>query len=68
MSKYVLHTDVVVSRRKTLHHLLDEKQEPVWSGKTVAGAFAQLAEMGVYEFRLEGQDPNHGFQVMIHPD
>ncbi len=68
MSKYVLHTDVVFSRRKTLHHLVNAEQEPVWSGKLISAAFQQLADLGVYEFRLEGQDPNHGFQVMIHAD
>lgn len=68
MSKYVVHTDVVFSRRKTLHHILDENQEPCWTGKTIAAAFVWLAEHTVYEFRLEGNEPDTCFQVMIHRD
>ncbi len=68
MSKYVLHTDVIMSRRKTLHHILDENQEPRWSGKTIVGAFRWLDEHQVYEFRLEGVGAGMGFQVMIQRD
>lgn len=68
MSKYTLHTDVEFSRRKRLHHVVNDQGEPVWSGATVARAFLWLAEQGAYEFRLEGNAAGETFQVMIHPD
>jgi len=68
MSKYVMHADVEFSRRKALHHIMDEEGQVCWSGKGLLAAFNHLADLGVYEFRIEGQNVIPGFQVMIHRD
>ena len=63
-----LYPDVEFSRRKRLHHILNEHEEPVWSGKSIVAAFAYLAENGQNEFRIEGQASDERFLVMIHRD
>jgi hypothetical protein len=68
MSEYVMHADVEFTRRKRLHHIIDDKGETCWSGKSLLSAFDYLVEVGVYEFRVEGQDSRPGFRVMIHRD
>lgn len=68
MSDYRMYADVETSRRKHLHHIMDETDTVCWSGKGLLAAFDFLAEKGVYEFRLEGHDEQRGFQVMIHRD
>ena len=65
---HTLYADVDFSRRKRLHHILNEHDEPVWSGRKIAAAFAYLAENGQNEFRLEGQADKDRFLVMIHRD
>ena len=66
MPKYTLYADVRLTRKRTLHHILNEHDAPAWSGRTIAQAFAWLLEAGETEFTLEGQLPDERFLVMIH--
>ena len=68
MGKYTLHPDVSFSRRKRLHHILDDHDCPVWSGQRIAAAFAWLWNEGENEFRLEGETTAEHFLVMIQAD
>ena len=65
---YTIYTDVEFSRRKRLHHIIDDTDSPVWSGNTIVAAFDQLLELGCFEFRIEGQGPDQKYLVQIHRD
>ena len=66
MKMHTLYPDVEFSRRKRLHHITNECDEPIWSGARIAAAFAWLAENGQNEFRLEGGASDARFLVQIH--
>ena len=61
-----LYTDVETTRRKRLHHVLDEHETPKWSGANVCGALEFLYESGENEFWIQGQGSK--WLVMIHPE
>lgn len=44
--KYIIHTDVEFSRRKRLHHCMDETDTVRWTGTNIYSALEWLAEQG----------------------
>lgn len=65
---WTLYPDVEFSRRKRLHHILDEHDVPQWSGAQLAAALRFLAENGQNEFRIEGALAEEHWLVQIHRD
>ncbi len=49
---YILHADVEFSRRKRLHHITDNLDEPVWSGPSLFDAFKWFLDNERYCFEL----------------
>ena len=60
---YTIHTDVKMTRRKTLCHICDDEGDPIWSGGRIFDAFLQMAEMGQWCFFL--QHEGQRLRVMI---
>jgi len=60
---YTIHTDVKMTRRKTLCHVTDHNEEPVWSGGRFYDALEFLLQKEVYvcHVRHEGR----AIKVMI---
>lgn len=53
---YTIHTDVKMTRRKTMCHVLDDIGTPVWSGNSVFAAFDYMLEAEQFYFRLVRDD------------
>lgn len=53
---YTVHTDVKMTRRKTMCHITDDAGEVVWSGGRVFDAFEQMIETRQYSFELRHED------------
>jgi hypothetical protein len=53
---YTVHTDVKMTRRKTMCHITDDAGEAVWSGGSVFDAFEQMIELRQYSFELRHED------------
>ena len=49
---YTLHADVEFSRRKRLHHITDNLEDPVWSGAKIFDAFQWFLDNQRYTFEL----------------
>lgn len=48
-----IRVDVPSTRRRRMFHVLDEREQALWSGSTLPGAMEWLWEQGVTEARLE---------------
>ena len=49
---YTVHTDVKMTRRKTMCHICDDTGDPIWSGGRIFEAFEQMIEIEQYHFNL----------------
>jgi hypothetical protein len=60
--------DVPVTRRQILHHVLNEQDEPRWSGKSVVALFTWLYENGETEVRLSCLNLTFKLTIELIPD
>lgn len=60
---FTIHTDVKMTRRKTMCHVTDHNDDPVWSGGRFFDALEYLTDMEVWvcHVRHEGRC----FKIMI---
>ncbi len=58
---YTIHTDVKMTRRKTMSHICDDTDTCIWSGGAVFDAFQHMIDMSEWVFRLE----HEGRAIMV---
>ena len=51
---WTIYSDYPIIRRQRLHHLVDDQEALVWSGKEITEAIAYAFLQGHVEVRLEG--------------
>jgi len=62
---YTLYPDVYFSRRLRLHHVADEEDEPVWSGKSITEALEYLVENDHRAFMMDGGQDGGRYLVTV---
>jgi len=60
--------DVPVTRRQTLHHILNEHEEPRWSGKSITGMLTWLHENGETEVKVSCLNLTFKMTIELIPD
>ncbi len=60
---YTIHTDVKMTRRKTMCHICDETDTCIWSGGTVFDAFWHMLDLEKYTFLI--QHEGRAIRVML---
>jgi len=62
---YTIHPDVYFSRRLRMHHIVDDDDEVIWSGKNLVGALDYLIENAIHEVKIDGGTVDMGFIVQF---
>jgi len=60
-----LYTNVHWTKRKSLHHVLNEHDEPEWSGAKVYNALEHMLENGDTTFRVQGEGTTRPLIVTV---